>query len=125
MKPTKIILGIALLASTFLLNSCGINLGLLTDKTRTITNVELNKKNFKVLDRVSGTSSATYVFFVGGMKNKALIDMATNDMLSKANLTGGAKALTNTTLDVHKGGLPFIYQKITVTVSATVIEFTE
>ncbi len=125
MKLSNITLSIALLASTILLNSCGINLGLLTDKTRTITNVELNKKNFKVLDRVSGTSSATYVLFIGGMKNKALLDMATNDMLSKANLSGGAKALTNTTLDVHKGGIPLFYQKITVTVSATVIEFTE
>jgi hypothetical protein len=125
MKKRTLTLGLLLLATTLLLNSCGLNMGFLTDKVRTSTHVDLSKKNFKVLDRVSGTSSATYVLGFGGMKNKDLTDMAMNDLLSKANLNGGAKALANTTVDVHKGGLPFLYSKITVKISAHVIEFTE
>lgn len=125
MKTKSFALGVVLISCTLFLNSCGINMGFLTDKTRTITHVELSKKNFKVLDRVSGTSSATYVLGFGGMKNKDLTDMAMNDLLSKANLNGGAKALANTTVDVHKGGLPFFYSKITVKISAHVVEFTE
>jgi hypothetical protein len=124
MKTKSFTLGI-LLACVVLLNSCGLNMGFLTDKTRSITHVELTKKNFKVLDRVSGTSSATYILGFGGMKNKDLTEMAMTDLLSKANLNGGAKALANTTIDVHKGGLPLFYSKITVKISAHVIEFTE
>lgn len=125
MYSKKIFLGVALLIGSLSLNSCGLNMGFLTDKTRTVTHVELTKKNFKVLDRVSGTSSATYILGFGGMKNKDLTEMAMTDLLSKANLTGGAKALVNTSIDVHKGGLPFLYSKITVKISAHVVEFTE
>jgi hypothetical protein len=122
---TKSFTLVILLACVVLFNSCGLNMGFLTDKTRSITHVELTKKNFKVLDRVSGTSSATYILGFGGMKNKDLTEMAMTDLLSKANLNGGAKALANTTIDVHKGGLPLFYSKITVKISAHVIEFTE
>jgi hypothetical protein len=123
MKNLKIIFGLLILAIS--LNSCGINMALFTNKNSTITYVELSKKNFKVLGRVTGTATATYYLGFGGMKNKDLINMATADMVAKANLTGTSKALINTTTDIHKGGLPFLYHQITVTVSAQVIEFTE
>ncbi len=123
MKNLKIILFLSILAIS--LTSCGINMALFTDKNSNVTHVELSKKNFKVLERVTGKSSATYYLSVGGMKNKDLINMATADMVAKANLTGTSKALINTTTDVHKGGVCFLYSKITVTVSAQVIEFTE
>src|SRR3954467_10784020 len=120
MRNLKIILALSILA--FSLNSCGINMALFTNKNSNVTHVELSKKNFKVLERVTGTSSATYYFNVGGMKNKDLINMATADMVAKANLTGTSKALINTTIDIHKGGICMLYNKITVTVSAQVIE---
>jgi len=123
MKKTTIIIALCILAVS--LNSCGINMALFTNKNSNVTHVELSKKNFKVLERVTGTASATYYFNVGGMKNKDLINMATADMEAKANLTGTSKALINTTIDVHKGGICMLYNKITVTVSAQVIEFTE
>lgn len=109
----------------FSLSSCGLNMGFLSDKNRTVTHVELNEANYKVIDRVSGTSSATYILGVGGMKNQALLDIAMTDLLSKASLNGGSKALVNQTMDVHKGGVPFIYSKITVKITAHVIEFTD
>jgi hypothetical protein len=125
MKTSSIYSLIIFLFLAFSLSSCGLNLGFLSDKNRTVTQVELNRKNFRVIDRVSGTSSATYYFGVGGMKNQALLDIAMTDLLSKANLNGGAKALVNQTVDVHKGGFPFIYSKISVKITANVIEFTD
>lgn len=123
MKNLKIIFSLCILVVS--LTSCGINMALFTNKNSNVTHVDLTKKNFKVLERVTGTASATYYFNVGGMKNKDLINMATADMVTKANMTGTSKALINTTTDVHKGGVCFLYNKITVTVSAQVIEFTE
>jgi len=105
--------------------SCGSNLGFLSDKPRSMTNVELGSKNFTVLSRVSGTSSATYYLGFGGMKNQDLLEQAMTDLLSKANLEGGPRALVNQLVDVHVGGFPLIYTKITVKISAHVIEFTE
>jgi hypothetical protein len=125
MKTYSIKSFIIICSLAFSLSSCGLNMGFLSDKNRTVTHVELNKGNYKVIDRVSGTSSATYYLGVGGMKNQALLDIAMTDLLSKANLTGGSKALVNQTVDVHKGGVPFIYSKITVKITAHVIEFTD
>jgi hypothetical protein len=112
-----------ILAAFIFLTGCGSNLGFLSDKDRTVTNIELGSKNFTVLSRVSGTSSATYYLGFGGMKNKDLLEMAMTDLLSKANLEGGPRALANQLVDVHVGGFPLIYTKITVKISAHVIEF--
>ncbi|MDB5272560.1 MAG: hypothetical protein JWO58_927 [Chitinophagaceae bacterium] len=123
MKNLKIFFSLFILA--FALNSCGINMALFTHKNGSVTQVQLAKKNFKVLERVTGSATATYYLGVGGMKNRDLINIATLEMEKKANLTGTSKALINITTDVHKGGVPLFYNKITVTVSAQVIEFTE
>ena len=122
-KYVPAVLAVIILAVT--LTSCGSNLGFLSDKTRNLTNVELSQKNFKVIKRVSGTSSATYYLGFGGMKNQDLLEMAMTDLLSKADLDGGPRVLANQIVDVHVGGFPFLYAKITVKISAHVIEFTE
>jgi hypothetical protein len=118
-KSTLMLLGI-----TLVLTSCGINLALFNCKSPTITTVNLESNNYKVIGRVSGTSTMTYYLGVGGMKNTQIVENATNDMLAKANLNEGSRALVNQVVDIHKGGIPFFYSKITVTVSANVIEFT-
>ena len=59
------------------------------------------------------------------MKNQDLLEQAMTDLLSKANLEGGPRALVNQLVDVHVGGFPLIYTKITVKISAHVIEFTD
>lgn len=117
-----IVFGITLLV---FVSGCGSNLGFLSDRARTITEVELGSKNFKVISRVSGTASATYYLGFGGMKNQDLLEMAMTDLLSKAELEGTSRALVNQLVDVHVGGFPLIYSKITVKISAHVIEFTE
>lgn len=42
------------------------------------TEVQLNKKNHKVIKRVSGEANATYIFRIGGLSNKHLIEQAKN-----------------------------------------------
>jgi len=124
MKIKSISSILANIVFAFTLSSCGSNLGFLSDKTRNTTNVELSQNNFKVINRVNGTSSATYYLGFGGMKHQDLLEMAMTDLLSKANLDGGARALANQIVDVHVGGFPLLYTKITVKISAHVIEFT-
>lgn len=107
------------------MTSCGIHSAMVGNINNNTTNVELSKKNFKVIDRVSGQSTATYVFGIGGLSNKALIEKAKTKMLENANLTGSSKAIINVTTESHNTlVVPFLYQK-TVTVSAHIIEFIE
>ncbi len=123
MKTFKI-LSIVFLTS-ILMTSCGIHSAKVGNINNNTTNVELSKKNFKVIDRVSGKSTATYVLGIGGLSNKALIEKAKTKMLENANLTGSSKAIINVTTESHTTlVVPFFYQK-TVTVSAHIIEFTE
>ncbi len=123
MKTFKI-LSIVFLTS-ILMTSCGIHSAMVGNINNNTTNVELSKKNFKVIDRVSGKSTATYVFGIGGLSNKALIEKAKTEMLENANLIGGAKAIINLTTESHISIVyPFFFQR-TVTVSGHIVEFTE
>lgn len=123
MKKIKI-LSLVFLTS-ILMTSCGIHSARVGNINNNTTNVELSKKNFKVIDRVSGQSTATYILGIGGLSNKELIEKAKTKMLENANLTGSSKAIINVTTESHNTlVVPFFYQK-TVTVSAHIIEFIE
>lgn len=124
-KITGIKLIVATLISTTILSGCGIHQSMVANVNSNVTNVELNKKNFKVVERVSGSSNATYILGIGGLSNKALINKAESAMLSKASLNGSAKAIANVSTESHISLVfPFYFQK-TVTVSGHIVEFTE
>ena len=123
MKTFKI-LSIVFLTS-ILMTSCGIHSAMVRNINNNTTNVELSKKNFKVIDRVSGKSTATYVFGIGGLSNKALIEKAKTKMLENANLIGGAKAIINLTTESHISIVYYFFFQRTVTVSGHIVEFTE
>ena len=123
MKSIKLIFSI--LTTAILLSSCGIHSNNSINTNSNITNVELSKKNFRVVERVKGESTATYVFGMGGIYNKSLIEIAKNQMFENADLTGGAKAIVNVTTESHLTFvLPFFYRK-TIIVSAHIVEFTD
>jgi len=123
MKSMKLIFSI--LITVVLMSSCGIHSNNSINTNNNITNVELNKKNFRVVERVKGQSTATYVFGMGGIYNKSLVEIAKNQMFENADLSGGAKAIVNVTTESHLTFvLPFFYKK-TVTVSAHIVEFTD
>jgi len=106
-----------------ILSSCGVNTNLPFNLNANTTNVELSKKNFEVISTVTGESSATYILGIGGLKNRALYDMAKADMLKNANLVGGAKALVNVVTEQHITLVYPFYFKRRIIMSAHIVEF--
>jgi|AntRauMFilla1563_2_1112583.scaffolds.fasta_scaffold01199_2 hypothetical protein len=115
-----ILLGVLILLIT---TGCGINTTVLGNLNTTQTVVELSEDNFEIIDRVQGEASVRYFFGFGGLKVKALNDMAMADLLNKADLKG-SRALINVTTERHVEW-KFLVSRATVTVSAHVIEFGE
>lgn len=113
------------MCSMVALTSCGVNSALVLNHNQNSTQVLLSQNNFKVAERVSGSAEVRYVLFIGGMRQTRLYANAYADMINKAGLTAGPKALTNYITEEHLGGVPPFFYKRTVTVSAQVIEFTE
>ncbi|MCH2045931.1 MAG: hypothetical protein MK212_17575 [Saprospiraceae bacterium] len=109
---------------TFLLSSCAVHTGLTNNHNLHSTDVVLSQKNFNVIARVQGESEALYVFGIGGHNRKAMIAEARADMLSKADILGGAKAVINETVEMKRSTFLMV-QIRRVIVSAHVIEFTE
>lgn len=110
--------------TSLLMTSCGLHTAMVGNINNTTTNVDLNKNNFKVIEKVSGKSTATYVLGIGGLSNKALIEKAKVKMLENANLIGGSKAIINLTTESHMSIVYPFYLKRTITVSGHIVEFT-
>ena len=125
MQTTKTKRFIGLLAIILLLASaCGVHYVPSSNHTVNGTRVELNKANFKVVKKVKGNSTATYVLGIGGISNKALIEQAKADMMGNADMEGKSRTIIDLVTEYHLARVfPFYYKK-TVTVSGTLIEFT-
>ena|SRR5689334_24148966 len=121
----KILLSSLAIIAIVFMTSCGVGNAVILNHNQSTTQVQLAQKNFKVTDKISGSASVTYICLIGGMKRTQLYENAYSDMMSKANLTNGARALVNIVTEEHIGGVPPFYYKRTVTVSAHVIEFTQ
>ncbi len=120
----KNVLSILVIATLTFISSCGLHNGLTTNSNGHNTEVQLHKKNFKVIKAISGTEEAVYVLGIGGLNKAALIANARAKMLKDAGLEGSSKAIINETVEIQLTNI-VIYTKYTVTVSAHVIEFTE
>jgi hypothetical protein len=116
---------ILFLVAIVFLSGCGINSGLVNQYSvnGANTNVILQKKNFKVIGTVTGESSDSYLFFIGGHKQN-LVSKAKQIMIESAKLDGTAKAIINVTTEEHDV-FKFVYIKRIITVHGTVIEFLE
>ncbi len=108
-----------------LLAGCGVNSSIFVNQNQVTTQVQLSSANYRVVDRVSGSAEVEYILFIGGMRQTKAYQNAYFDMVTKANLAGGAKALANVVSEEHVGGVPPFYYKRTITFSAQVIEFTK
>jgi outer membrane lipopolysaccharide assembly protein LptE/RlpB len=117
-------ISLLLIAAVALLSSCGINKGLTNNVNNHSTEVVLSKKNFKVIAAVQGEAKAMYVFGLGALTKKAMIAEARANMLAKANIVGGAKAIINETVEVKNSFFPIV-RFYEVIVSGHVVEFTE
>lgn len=83
----------------------------------------LQEKNFKVIETVSGESTDTYLFFIGGHKQN-LIAKAKLNMIESSRLLDTLKAKINVTFEEHDA-YKFVYIKRIITAHGTVIEFLE
>lgn len=110
-------------AAVLLLAGCGFSQNLTTSANLNQTNVVLSQKNFHVVKTVKATTSATYVFGIGGLSKKALQNNAVAELTKKAELTG-SQALVNVTI---KGSVKVVFfvGKISYHAEGTVIEFDE
>ncbi len=107
------------------LNSCGVNHAFVVNTNNNSTQVSLSQANYKVIGKASGSADVSYVLIFGGAKKNQLFANAYARMVDKADLSSGAKALTNIVTEEHVGGVPPFYYTRTITVSASVIEFTK
>ncbi len=114
---------VVLLLAAFL-SSCGIGTAIVTNHNQNATEVHLGGNNFKVIDQVSGSSEASYIMAIGGMKKRQLYENAYSTMMKKANLLNGSKAIINVTTEEHFSGFAPFFVRRTITVSAQVVEFT-
>jgi hypothetical protein len=117
------IYSVLLLLAAFL-SSCGIGTALVTNHNQNATEVHLSGNNFKVIDQVSGSSEASYVFAIGGVNKRQLYENAYSTMMKKANLLNGSKAIINVMTEEHYSGFAPFYVRRTISVSAQVVEFT-
>ncbi len=113
-----------LLLLTAFLNSCGVGIALVTNHNQNATEIHLSQNNFKVIDQVSGSSEASYVLAIGGIKKRQLYENAYSTMMKKANLMNSSKAIINVMTEEHVSGFAPFFIRRTITVSALVVEFT-
>lgn len=106
------------------ITSCGVGASIIVNQNLNTTHVHLGSDNYKVIGSAVGTSEVQYIMLIGGLKKKQLYQNAYADMVSKANLDSGSKALINVVTEEHVGGVPPFYVKRKITVSASVIQFT-
>lgn len=119
----KLIIALTLTTSLIFI-SCGGSASSMLNTTNNQTTVELSRKNFNIVNKVSGKSTNTYILGIGGMANKALLEKAKNEMMNNANLSG-SKSVINITFDKHINGFFPFYSKVTYTASGYVVEFNE
>ncbi|MDH5603325.1 MAG: hypothetical protein OEY51_05285 [Cyclobacteriaceae bacterium] len=121
-KLSNTFIAIVLLA---FLSSCGVNAALVLNHNDNSTQVHLAHNNYRVLEQVSGSSEVNYIFLIGGINKRKLYNNAYAEMVEKAQLTQGSRALVNIVTEEHLGGVYPFYFKRTITVSAHVVEFVQ
>ncbi len=89
------------------------------------TQVNLSSNNFKVVKRVQGSASATYIFGIGGLGKKGLVAAAKKEMYDEAQLSGSQCIINEHTEWKTSNLIPYVWGSATVTTSGYIIEFTK
>lgn len=118
----KLFIGIAAIAVTTMLSGCGMTMFNAMNATGNQALVELADNNFRVIKEVKGHSSATYVFFIGGLSKRAARENAIADMFKSAKLTG-SQTITNIYVQQHVTTVLGIYIRVSFAATGQVVEF--
>ena len=88
--------------------------------------VHLTQANFKVVDKVSGSATVTYILGFGGNKANSLVGKARSNMLRKVDMIGKSMGIVNETIEYKDQYIlgSLIYRR-TYTLSAHIVEFTK
>ena len=120
----KKLLAIALVCGAFLLAGCSVHSQSMLSANLSQTQVVLTQNNFKVVGQVEGTAQVTRILGIGGCSNNAVRNLAANEMVKNANLTGAQTIINVNYKRVDAGVNPF-YVKTHWIATGTVIEFTK
>lgn len=116
----KLFLMLAAFSVATMVSGCGRMLFNASNTTGTLTEVKLTEGNFRVVKKVDGFASATYVFGIGGLSN--VRDNAVSNMLKKAELKG-SQTIANVYVHSHVSTLLGIFTRISYSATGEVIEF--
>lgn len=111
-----------LILSASLLSSCATHSSYTGNLKSSQTSVVLSQNNFSVVDHIEGKAKATYVFGIGGLNKKSLVEKARSEMYTKAELQGFPRAIINETFSTKTSFFLFFWKQ-QVNSSADVIEF--
>ena len=75
-----------LFCMSLMLSGCGFNTTSYSNIDAVNTVVDLSNANYEIIGTVEGISKQTYVFGIGGLSKKSLIENAKSDMYRNANL---------------------------------------
>lgn len=115
---------VAFATAIMMLTGCGISSFPTKSYNVSETQVVLNQKNFRVLGSVSGESTLTRVFGIGGVSQRAVRENAIADMFNNANLSN-AQTIININVKKHVSAYYIFYIRTTYTATGQIIEFTE
>jgi len=109
-----------------IVTGCGVNSSLTNNTYNATTNVELSRKNYHIIKRISGTANATYIMGIGGLSSQSLMEEAKKEMFNSIiDKEDEAYAVIYVTVEKHQKLIfPFYYKK-SIIVSGYLIEFTE
>lgn len=112
-----------LLAVLIMATSCGVHNAMFTNVNNNVTNVELSESNYRIVEKVTGEATATYIFGIGGLSKKTLTENAKSNMFNTADLEGKSRAITNIVTETYYKSITPLYVERTVTVTGYLIEF--
>lgn len=118
----KRILFLSGLVAVLFLTSCGVHFPLTHNLNQTVTNVDLNQKNYTVVKTVAGEAETKYILGFGGLKKRSLLELAKKEMITDAEMDGKSRALVNVTVEEYVKNYVFVIRR-KVVVSGQVVEF--
>ena len=110
--------------SIVILNGCGVNSYITSNRNLSQTQVILHTEKFRILGEASGSAKATYIFGIGGLSKKAACRNAVSEMYRQARLVG-SQTITNINVHQHVGGVFPFYFKVEYIATGQIVEFLE